>query len=58
MEQNSRAVRTNRTGKKNMAPAFELESVCFLNICKKQMDKAEKQGMEKAKKRTKATGLL
>ena len=34
------------------------ESVYFLNICKKQKGKAEKQELEKAKKRAKAAGLL
>ena len=34
------------------------ESVYFLNICKKQKGKAEKQELEKAKKRAKAEGLL
>lgn len=34
------------------------ESVYFLNICKKQKGKAEKQELEKAKKRAKADGLL
>ena len=34
------------------------ESVFFLNICKKQKGKAEKQELEKAKKRAKAEGLL
>ena len=34
------------------------ESVFFLNICKKQKGKAEKQELEKAKKRAKAAGLL
>ena len=34
------------------------ESVYFLNICKKQKGKAEKQELEKAKKRAKEAGLL
>ena len=34
------------------------DSVYFLNICKKQKGKAEKQELEKAKKRAKAAGLL
>ena len=34
------------------------ESVFFLNICKKQKGKAEKQELERAKKRAKAAGLL
>lgn len=34
------------------------ESVFFLNICKKQKGKAEKQELEKAKNRAKAAGLL
>ena len=34
------------------------ESVYFLNICKKQKGKAEKQELEKAKKRARAEGLL
>ena len=34
------------------------ESVFFLNICKKQKGKAEKQELEKAKTRAKAEGLL
>jgi len=34
------------------------ESVYFLNICKKQKGKAEKQELERAKKRAKAAGLL
>lgn len=34
------------------------ESVFFLNICKKQKGKAEKQELEKAKKRARAKGLL
>lgn len=34
------------------------ESVFFLNICKKQKGKAEKQELEKAIKRAKAEGLL
>ena len=34
------------------------ESVYFLNICKKQKGKAEKQELERAKKRAKAEGLL
>lgn len=34
------------------------ESVYFLHICKKQKGKAEKQEMEKAKKRAKTAGLL
>lgn len=34
------------------------DSVYFLNICKKQKGKAEKQEPEKAKKRAKAAGLL
>ena len=34
------------------------ESVYFLNICKKQKGKAEKQELETAKKRAKAAGLL
>ena len=33
-------------------------SVYFLHICKKQKGKAEKQELEKAKKRAKAEGLL
>ncbi len=36
----------------------EQESVYFLNICKKQKGKAEKQELEKAKKRAKSAGLL
>ena len=34
------------------------ESVYFLNICKKQKGKAEKQELEKAKRRAKDAGLL
>ena len=34
------------------------DSVYFLNICKKQKGKAEKQELEKAKKRARAAGLL
>ena len=34
------------------------EAVYFLNICKKQKGKAEKQELEKAKKRAKEAGLL
>ena len=34
------------------------ESVYFLNICRKQKGKAEKQELEKAKKRARAEGLL
>ena len=34
------------------------ESVYFLHICKKQKGKAEKQELEKAKKRARAAGLL
>ena len=34
------------------------DSVYFLNICKKQKAKAEKQELEKAKNRAKAEGLL
>ena len=34
------------------------ESVYFLNICKKQKGKAEKQELEKAKRRAKAAGLI
>ena len=34
------------------------ESVYFLNICKKQKGKAEKQELEKAKKRAQAAGLI
>ena len=34
------------------------DSVYFLNICKKQKGKAEKQELERAKKRAKAAGLL
>ena len=34
------------------------ESVYFLNICKKQKGKAERQELEKAKKRAKEAGLL
>lgn len=34
------------------------ESVYFLNICKKQKGKAEKQELEKVKKRAKEAGLL
>lgn len=34
------------------------ESVYFLNICKKQKGKAEKQELEKAKNRAKKAGLL
>ena len=34
------------------------DSVFFLHICKKQKGKAEKQELEKAKKRAKAEGLL
>lgn len=34
------------------------ESVYFLNICKKQKGKAEKQELEKAKKRAREEGLL
>ena len=34
------------------------EAVYFLNICKKQKGKAEKNELEKAKKCAKATGLL
>lgn len=34
------------------------DSVYFLNICKKQKGKAEKQELEKAKKRAKVEGLL
>lgn len=34
------------------------ESVFFLNICKKQKGKAEKQELKKAIKRTKAEGLF
>ena len=34
------------------------DSVYLLNICKKQKGKAEKQELEKAKKRAKAAGLL
>ena len=34
------------------------DAVYFLNICKKQKGKAEKQELEKAKKRAKAEGLL
>lgn len=34
------------------------EAVFFLNICKKQKGKAEKQELEKAKKRARAKGLL
>jgi len=34
------------------------ESVYFLHICKKQKGKAEKQDLEKAKKRAMAAGLL
>ena len=33
-------------------------SVFFLHICKKQKGKAEKQELEKAKKRAKAEGLI
>ena len=36
----------------------DLESVYFLNICKKQKGKAERQELEKAKKRAKEAGLL
>lgn len=34
------------------------ESVYFLNICKKQKGRAEKQELEKAKRRAQAAGLL
>ena len=34
------------------------DAVYFLHICKKQKGKAEKQELEKAKKRAKAEGLL
>lgn len=34
------------------------DSVYFLNICKKQKGKAEKQELEKAKKRAKDAGFL
>ena len=34
------------------------ESVYFLNICKKQKGKVEKQELEKAKKRAREEGLL
>ena len=34
------------------------ETVYFLHICKKQKGKAEKQELEKAKKRARADGLL
>ena len=34
------------------------DSVYFLNICKKQKGKAEKQELEKAKKRAREAGLL
>ena len=34
------------------------DSVYFLNICKKQKGRAEKQELEKAKRRAKAAGLL
>lgn len=34
------------------------DSVYFLNICKKQKGKTEKDELEKAKKRAKAEGLL
>ena len=34
------------------------DSVYFLNICKKQKGKTEKQELEKAKKRAKEAGLL
>ena len=34
------------------------ESVYFLNICRKQKGKAEKQELEKAKRRAKDAGLL
>ena len=34
------------------------ESVYFLNICKKQKGKADKQELEKAKRRAKAAGLI
>ena len=34
------------------------ESVYFLNICKKQKGKAEKQELEKAKRRAQAAGLI
>jgi len=34
------------------------ESVYFLHICKKQKGKAEKQELEKAKRRAKAEGFL
>ena len=34
------------------------DSVYFLNICRKQKGKAEKQELEKAKKRAKDEGLL
>lgn len=33
-------------------------SVYFLNICKKEKGKAEKQELEKAKKRARAAGLI
>lgn len=34
------------------------DAVFFLHICKKQKGKAEKQGLEKAKKRARDEGLL
>ena len=34
------------------------DAVYFLNICKKQKGKAEKQELETAKKRAKAAGLI
>ena len=34
------------------------DSVYFLNVCKKQKGRAEKQELEKAKRRAKAAGLL
>ena len=34
------------------------DTVYFLNICKKQKGKAEKQELEKAKRRARAEGLL
>jgi len=37
---------------------LDQETIYFLHICKKQKGKAEKQELEKAKKRARAEGLL